>query len=195
MTPPDVVSGVDFSGDSFVVMSALIGTDYAIKTSSGEKLLSARRRFFDERQEYEFRDDDTLVLQYVRGEPTEGRTRFELREADSGAVVATLVREDPAAEERWEVRPASTGDVAARIVTEEAGRSLLGTPSGQQMNVTTAEGEPIGEVSRRTLSVHLTFDVTLPDLDGVAKAAAVLAVPLLYDEMQPGSEFETMGEN
>lgn len=195
MTPPDTVSGVDFSGDSFVVMSALIGTDYAIKTASGEKLLSARRRFFDKRQEYEFRAGDTLVLQYVRGDPTDGRTRFELREADSETLLATLVQEDPTAEERWEVRPASTGDVAARIVAEETGRSLLGSPRGQQMDVTTAGGEAIGEISRRLLSVHLTFDVDLSALDRVAKAATVLAVPLLYDEMQPGSEFETMGES
>ena len=195
MTPPDAVSGVDFSGDSFVVMSALIGTDYAIKTASGEKLLSARRRFFDKRQEYEFRDGDTLVFQYVRGDPTDGRTRFELLEAETGTVLATLVQESHDSRERWTVQPGSTSDVAARIATEEMGRSLLGSPSGQQMDVTGTDGEPIGEVSRRTLSIHLTFDVELSDLDGVAKAATVLAIPLLYDEMQPGSEFETRGEN
>lgn len=190
MSPPDTVSGVDFSGEAFAVRSALVGTDYVIRTAAGEDLLWAKRRFFDERKEYEFRnDDDDLVFEYVRASPVEGRTRFEFLEADTGTRLATLLQAEES-EMRWEVRPESTGEVAAYIEGETGRLPVIQSANGRRMDVTTADGSTGGRVRTRTLSIHFTFDVDLPELHGAAKAAALLAVPLLYDEMQPGSEFE-----
>lgn len=196
MSTPDTVSGIEFAGESFAVESALLGMDYAIKAESGGELLWAKRRFFDERDEYEFRgEDDVLVFQYVRADPVDGRTRFHLVDGESGTVLASLVQEEEGSKYRWEVRPASTDEVGARIEAQSGRLPVIQSPNARQMDITTADGRAIGQARKRLLSVRFTFDVDLPELHGVTKAATLLAVPLLYDEMQPGSEFRKMGDN
>lgn len=185
MGPRDVVGGVDFSGESFVVRSALVGLDYAIASASGEQLVTTERKFFAEGMKYEYKDDTDRVR--FRYEPSgEGATgQFQLVDATSEAVLATLERADPESRKRWAI--STDGALRARVASAKGRVPLLRSQPGEKMAVTGPNGESLGSVERRILAVRFTFDVELTGLTGPAKAAVLLAVPMLYDLMQERS--------
>lgn len=175
------IGGVDFSAESFVVQSALFGTDYAIKTAAGEKLLRAERRFFDTQNEYVYKEDGEVVLRYDNVDEGTG-DQFQLLDVKSGTVLGTLTQAD--SRFRWELDATQGGGGRARIVSEKGRLSFLYQGRGRSMEILATDGTTAGNVERRTLSTRLTFDVDVPGLDGVTRAAAVLAVPLLFDMMK-----------
>lgn len=177
----DTVGGIDFSGESFVVKSALIGTNYALKTAAGTELLRCKRLFFDEDVAYVYLDDSgTERLRYERADGAETTGGYVLVESETETTLATLDRADDDAP-RWDVTPASSASAVASIEAEPSGLPVIGSTSGRKMKITDSTGEQIGTVRRRLLAVHFMFDVDISGIAAVPRAAVVLAVPMLYD--------------
>lgn len=183
MSVHDAVSDVGFDGDSFVVKSALVGPDYAIKTGAGKVLLHAERRFFAEGLTYEYSDESDEVR--FRFEATDGaKDRFHLVDVTTDQPLATLRRSDDDSWYRWTLE---TDETVVEIVGETGSIPIFEPQKGRHMAVRSPAGEDLGRVDRRLLSIRFTFDVELPGLDRVARAAVVLAVPLVYDAMREQS--------
>jgi uncharacterized protein YxjI len=183
----DVVGGIDFSGESFVIKSGLVGVDYAIKSGTGERLLTAERKFFADSMTYVYKDDaDEVRFRYGPAEDSQPGQAFDLIDATAETPLVTLSRADRESSREW-VLDAGSGNGAVHIASKSSRIPLLASQPGENMEVTDAGGEDLGSVSRRILAVHFTFDVELPGVDGVPKAATLLAVPMLYDLMQERS--------
>lgn len=186
MGPRDVVGGIDFSGESFVVRSALVGLDYAVESASGEQLVTTQRKFFAKSMKYEYKDDDDRVrFRYETGGEEAAGQQFQFVDATSETTLATLERTDPESSKRWAI--STDGAVRARVESEQGRIPLLKSQPGEKMSVTGPNGESLGSVERRILAVRFTFDVELTGLTGPAKAAVLLAIPMLYDLMQERS--------
>ncbi|MFB6150745.1 MAG: hypothetical protein ABEJ40_02960 [Haloarculaceae archaeon] len=181
MESRDVVGGVDFSGESFVVASALFGTTYSVETAAGETLLEARRTYSGEPLRYVYADDSGAERFRFEGAGGDERGAFEFFDAESEERLATLERADEGWY-RWRLN--AEPDERVAIVGEEGRVPLLDSQRGRHMTMRAPDGETVGSVDRRILAVRFIFDVELPGLAGVAKAAALLAVPLLYDAMR-----------
>jgi hypothetical protein len=179
------VGGVDFSGETFVVKSALVGTDYVIKTGDGRELVRARRSYFADTLEYSYTDGDgETIFRYERATQEEAPVRFRLVEKDTTTPLATLEPEDESSWSQWRLEtPNETGGPI--YIEGKSGRIPFLTPKrGRRMEITGADDQQIGSVNRRTLAVHFMFDVELPGVSDVAKPPLVLAVPMLYDAMR-----------
>lgn len=181
MSGDDTVGGIDFTGQSFAVKSALIGTDYVIETGTGRALLKTRRSFFDETVEYKYRDGDETVRFRYEQRQSEG---FRFVDTRTETTLGTLQREAAESNHRWTVETVESGRTHAVIVGEKRRVSLLRSQRGRAMSVRGPDGEYLGSVGRRRLAIRFTFGVELPGLAGVPKAMVLLAVPLLYDVMQ-----------
>lgn len=166
-----------FVGDSFVVRSGFVGTDYVIMTGDGQELLWTRRQYFDEETEYRYLDEsDTVRYQYLKHD--EGS--FRLVGGDTETVLATVERaEEPG---HWGVET-SAGDRVV-LVGEKRRISLFRTQRGRTMRVLDEAGTQVGESSRRLLALRFTFDIDLAKAPESVKGPVVLAVPMLYDVMQ-----------
>jgi uncharacterized protein YxjI len=183
----DVVGGVDFSGESFVIKSGLVGVDYAIKSESGERLLTTERKFFADNMTYVYKDDaDEERFRYGPAEDGPPGQAFQFVDVTGETPPVTLSRADPESSREW-VIDAGSRNGAIHVASKSSRIPLLASQPGENMEVTDAAGERLGSVSRRILAIHFTFDVELPGVEGVPKAATLLAVPMLYDLMQERS--------
>lgn len=188
MSQQDVVGGIDFPGETFVVKSALIGTDYVIKTGSGEELVWAKRSYFADDLRYVYSDDnDETLFRFERPGDAEGHDRFVLVEDRSEEVIAVIERDDMDSWNRWRVNPVDTTSGGAWIVGESGWIPFLTSQQGRSMTVLGENDVEVGSIDRRTLAVHFMFDVELHGLKGVTKAVVLLSVPPLYDAIQEGS--------
>lgn len=187
MSQQDVVGGIDFPGETFVVKSALIGTDYVVKTESGEELVWAKRSYFADDLRYVYSDeDDETLFRFERPGGEESHDRFVLVEDRSEEPLAVIERTDTDTWHQWQVSPVDKSAEQARVVGESGWIPALTSQRGRHMTVFGADDVEVGSVDRRTLAVHFMFDVELPGLSGVTKAAVLLSVPPLYDAMQEG---------
>jgi hypothetical protein len=166
-----------FVGDSFVVRSAFVGTDYVIMTGDGQELLWTRRQYFDEETEYRYLDEsDTIRYQYLRQE----RGSFRLVDGDTETLLATVEHEEEPG--HWAVTTPAGDRVV--LVGETRRVSLFRTQRGRTMRVLDDAGTQIGESSARLLALRFTFDIDLAGVPDSLKGPVVLAVPMLYDVMQ-----------
>lgn len=178
-----------FRGDSFVVKSGLVGMDYVIKTGVGEPLLRAQREFFADGLGYVYTDESEVDRFRYEETGADGQCRqFELVDASTDAHLATLERTE-GSWHRWRLDAGPSGTV--EIVGEPGEIPIFDPQRGRHMTVEGSGGERVGSVDRRILAVHFMFDVEITGLQGDAKAAVLLAVPLLYDAMQAHSSLLT----
>lgn len=172
-----------FSGDAFVVQSPLIGTDYTIKSASGSELFRAERRFFADDFTYVYSDDTGEELFRYELEGEDERNRYRLVYTQTDQHVATLSQSDERDRFHWRLHTESEGTVVH--ITGQAGSvPVLDPQRGRHMSITDADGQSVGQVDRRLLALHFTFDVDLRGLTNAAKLSTLLAVPLLYDAMR-----------
>lgn len=184
MDAQTAIDGIDFSGESFVVRAALIGTDYVLTTSTGAALLRAERRFFEGAFGYRYYEEGDDEPRFRYDDASEnGLNRFELVDESTGEALATIERDAEDSRYRWRLE---TGGESTRllIVGEPSPIPVLDPQRGRHMSIYDESGTQIGSVDRRLLAIHFTFDVELTETSEDAKVAAVLAVPLLYDAMQ-----------
>lgn len=166
-----------FGGDSFVVRTDFIGTDYVIMTGDGQELFWTRRQYFDEETEYLYLDEsDTVRYRYLN----DTEDTFRLVDEETGTVCATVEREEKPG--HWAVAT-PTGDRVV-LVFEERRVSLFHTQRGRTMRVLDEAGRQVGESSTRLLTLRFTFDVDLAGVPKPVRGPVVFAVPMLYDVVQ-----------
>jgi uncharacterized protein YxjI len=191
MAPSDDIdiSGLDLSGDRYVVEQSLIRNKYAASDSDGNTVLRGKQKMFKLKEEFPFVDaDGEDVFSVKAGSIMDVAGNYVLSDARTGENLVILDNDFSLFQDTWTIRDAQTEAAIARIDSRGALVTLArnNLPFGEliphKYEITDADGAHVGNIDGQ-LSIRDRYEITIDDASSVPKEA-VIAAAMVIDAIQ-----------
>ena len=186
----DVITGVDLSGDRYVIKQSLVRNRYAVEDGEGNVVLRGKQKMFRMREEFPFTDPDGEVVFRVKAKNLlDIAGDYALVDEASGETVAVVEKQFTLFKHVYRIR-SPDGDLWATIESESAVvMALKGFVEAlgllpHSYSITGPDGRSMGTVRER-FSLRDTFDVEVGDTGEVPREAIVAtacAIDALEDD-------------
>jgi uncharacterized protein YxjI len=183
------ISGLDLSGDRYVVEQSLIRNKYAASDSDGNTVLRGKQKMFKLKEEFPFVDaDGEDVFSVKAGSIMDVAGNYVLSDARTGENLVILDNDFSLFQDTWTIRDAQTEAAIARIDSRGALVTLArnNLPFGEliphKYEITDADGAHVGNIDGQ-LSIRDRYEITIDDASSVPKEA-VIAAAMVIDAIQ-----------
>jgi uncharacterized protein YxjI len=183
------ISGLDLSGDRYVVEQSLIRNKYAASDSDGNTVLRGKQKMFKLKEEFPFVDaDGEEVFTVTAGSVIDVAGNYVLTDSRTGEDLVVLDNDFSMFQDTWTIRDAQTEAAIARIDSRGALVTLArnNLPFGEliphKYEITDADGAHVGNIDGQ-LSIRDRYEITIDDASSVPKEA-VIAAAMVIDAIQ-----------
>jgi uncharacterized protein YxjI len=183
------ISGLDLTGDRYVVEQSLIRNKYAASDSDGNTVLRGKQKMFKLKEEFPFVDaDGEDVFSVKAGSIMDVAGNYVLSDARTGENLVILDNDFSLFQDTWTIRDAQTEAAIARIDSRGALVTLArnNLPFGEliphKYEITDADGAHVGNIDGQ-LSIRDRYEITIDDASSVPKEA-VIAAAMVIDAIQ-----------
>jgi uncharacterized protein YxjI len=183
------ISGLDLSGDRYVVEQSLIRNKYAASDSDGNTVLRGKQKMFKLKEEFPFVDaDGEEVFTVKAGSVIDVAGNYVLTDSRTGEDLVVLDNDFSMFQDTWTIRDAQTEAAIARIDSRGALVTLArnNLPFGEliphKYEITDADGAHVGNIDGQ-LSIRDRYEITIDDASSVPKEA-VIAAAMVIDAIQ-----------
>jgi uncharacterized protein YxjI len=183
------ISGLDLTGDRYVVEQSLIRNKYAASDSDGNTVLRGKQKMFKLKEEFPFVDaDGEEVFSVKAGSVIDVAGNYVLTDSRTGEDLVVLDNDFSLFQDTWTIRDATTEAAIARIDSRGALVTLArnNLPFGEliphKYEITDADGAHVGNIDGQ-LSIRDRYEITIDDASSVPKEA-VIAAAMVIDAIQ-----------
>jgi uncharacterized protein YxjI len=183
------ISGLDLSGDRYVVEQSLIRNKYAASDSDGNTVLRGKQKMFKLKEEFPFVDaDGEDVFSVKAGSVIDVAGNYVLTDSRTGEDLVVLDNDFSLFQDTWTIRDATTEAAIARIDSRGALVTLArnNLPFGEliphKYEITDADGAHVGNIDGQ-ISIRDRYEITIDDASSVPKEA-VIAAAMVIDAIQ-----------
>jgi uncharacterized protein YxjI len=187
--PTDDITGIDLSGDRYVVEQSLVRNKYKATDSNGNVVLRGKQKLFKLKERFPFVDaDGEDVFEVKAGGIIDVAGNYVLTDSRTDEDVVVLDNDVSILRDTWTIRDAGDESKIAEINSRGALVTLARNvvPFGEwiphKYEITDRDGDHVGTIAG-TFSLRDRYEIVIDDASDVRKEP-VIAAAMVIDAIQ-----------